>query len=292
MKISLTPYTLSNNIEKYIISFVKTQKHKNDFFLKINDKICSKLNSNIKKQFNCDVKNYCQIINSIKSAYVKKNIIKHSFNLKKNDKQIFSFYHENEKLFNKQKNYTNPIEFISKKYVLSPLNIMRFIIKKKYSQKLTKIKKNEISKFDKIMIDYSINNDDYALIDNKKEMQISLEFEKKVEQILKKYNIKYKTQEQLVEEQIIKFGKPINTPDFLIISDFYINNKKINWIDAKKFYGSCIDFVTNNIKIQTKKYLTEYGSGCIVFDFGFNELLNYDDIVLVNYDSFNKSKKI
>lgn len=290
MKLSLKPYTLSNNIEKYIISFIKTQKHKKDFFLKINDKTCFELNSRIKKEFKHNIKNSCQIINSIKSAYVKKNIIKYSFNLKKNEKKIFSFYNENEKLFNKKKNYTNPVQHMSEKYVLSPLNIMRFIIKKKYSLKLTKVTDKQISKFDKKIIDYSVDSDDYALIDNKREMEISLEFEKRVEDILKKHNIKYKTQEQLVKEQIKKFGKPVNTPDFLIISDFYINNKKVNWIDAKKFYGSCVNFVTDKIKNQTKKYLDEYGPGCIVFEYGLNELLNYDNIILVDYESFKKSK--
>jgi len=290
MKLSLKPYTLSNNIEKYIISFIKTQRHKKNFFLKIDDKTCSKLNSNIKKEFKYNITNSCQIINSIKSAYVKKNIIKYSFNLKKNEKKIFSFYNENEKLFNKKKNYKNLFKYISEKYILSPLNVMRFIIKKKYSLKITKVTDKQISKFDKKMIDYSLDNDDYALIDNKREMEISLEFEKRVEDILKKHNVKYKTQEQLVKEQIKKFGKPINTPDFLIISDFYINNKKVNWIDAKKFYGSCVNFVTDKIKNQTKKYLDEYGSGCIVFEYGLNELLNYDNIILFDYESFKKSK--
>jgi len=44
---------------------------------------------------------------------------------------------------------------------------------------------------------------------------------------LDKNNIKYKTQEELVAEQIKNHGVPINTPDFLIKSDLYINGRKI-----------------------------------------------------------------
>ena len=35
-----------------------------------------------------------------------------------------------------------------------------------------------------------------------------------------------------------KYNKAINTPDFLILSNLEINGIKINWIDAKNFYGA------------------------------------------------------
>ena len=84
---------------------------------------------------------------------------------------------------------------------------------------------------------------------------------------------------------MIKFGKAINTPDFLITSEFIINNKKINWIDAKNFYGSNIEFIISKIKKQIKKYLESYGSGCLIFNYGFNSNLLFQDVIILDYES-------
>ena len=95
----------------------------------------------------------------------------------------------------------------------------------------------------------------------------------------------YKTQEQLTQEQKIKFGKATNTPDFLITSELIINSKKVNWIDAKNFYGSNIEFVISKIIKQIKKYLESYGSGCLIFNHGFNSELKFQDVLILDYDS-------
>ena len=288
MKLVVKLSPLNNNIEKYIINKIKLQSNSIDFFSRFNDKLCDNIIINVKKEFNCNIS--CPIINSIKSAYVKSKIIKNNFRLDENSKQIKKFYIDNEKLFNNKNNYQNPILFFSEKYTLSPLNIMRFIVKKKYSKKLGKIDKKQLSKFDQKMLDYSIEYDEYALIDGNKIMKDAIQFEKDIEKILIKLGVKFKTQDQLAEEQIKEFGKAINTPDFLILSDFYINNVKINWIDAKKFYGSCIKFVEEKIKLQTRKYISEFGSGSIIFNLGFNKNLYYDNILLVDYESFNANR--
>jgi hypothetical protein len=86
-----------------------------------------------------------------------------------------------------------------------------------------------------------------------------------------------------VDEQIKINGKPINTPDFLIKSQFVINGKKINWIDAKNFYGSNIKFIKTKINKQIVKYNQAYGSGCIIFSLGYNEKYK----TLVNTMSLN-----
>ena len=89
----------------------------------------------------------------------------------------------------------------------------------------------------------------------------------------------------LTIEQIEKYGKPINTPDFLILSDFYINNKKINWIDAKNFYGANTFLIRKKIKKQVRKYINEYGYGSIFFSLNFSSKLNFDNVLLINFNS-------
>ena len=64
--------------------------------------------------------------------------------------------------------------------------------------------------------------------------------------------VRFKTQEDLTKEQMEKYGRPINTPDFLILSDFYINNKKINWIDAKNFYGANTFLIKKKLENRQK----------------------------------------
>ena len=83
------------------------------------------------------------------------------------------------------------------------------------------------------------------------------------------------TSKKVLKEQIKTHGHPINTPDFLIKSDLYINNYKINWIDGKNFYGSTVPFIKDKIKKQTRKYLNTWGSGSIIFSLGSNENLKY-----------------
>jgi hypothetical protein len=285
MRLTIIPISISNNIEKYIINIIKDQQNSIDFFLKIDDIVCDNIIKKIKNKFDFDIS--CNIINSIKSAYVKSNIMINNNKLDRNAKIIINIYSKNKELFEKNKKYENPILHFSEKYNLSPLNLMRFIIKKKYSQKLTKINKKQLTKFDSKMLDFSIEHDEYALIDGNKIMKEAFAFEKDIEKILINLGVKFKTQDQLSEEQIKEFGKAINTPDFLILSDFYINNVKINWIDAKKFYGSCIKFVKNKIKAQTQKYISEFGSGSIIFSLGFNNDLIFDDILIIDYSSFN-----
>ena len=121
-------------------------------------------------------------------------------------------------------------------------------------------------------------------------MKESVGFEKQIEHFLNKNSIKYITQEELVKEQIKKYGQPINTPDFLIKSDLYIGNYKINWIDAKNFYGSTVPFVKNKIKKQTLKYLNEWGSGSIIFSLGFNQNLKFTNILFLGFQDLLNNK--
>lgn len=282
VKLNIKFNPLKNDVEKYIIKFIKKQKYTTHFFKKIDDKLCNQIMNKVKKNFDTDIN--CQIINSIKSSYVKDNIIKNNNKIDKNFKEIYKKYLQTQN----NENDENVIEYFSKKYNISPLNIVRKIFMKKYSKKFNKIDKQNLSPFDKNILKYSIQNDNYALIDNNNLLKDAIEFENKINKILTKLKIKFKTQEQLSQEQVKKYGKPINTPDFLILSDFYINGIKINWIDAKNFYGSCVQFIQNKIKLQTEKYIKNYGSGMIIFALNYNSDLRYDNILLSSYESFEK----
>ena len=180
---------------------------------------------------------------------------------------------------------------LSTKYDGSPLNLMRLLFTEKYGKKLTLlIKKNKIlNPRDKKELELAISNDLYALINQDEILKKSSNFELKIQKILDLNNIKYKTQEQLVEEQIKKSNIATNTPDFLILDDLFINGIKINWIDAKNFYGLNTPYIKKRIKHQTKKYLDAWGSGSIIFNLGFSSKLIMNGILFIDYYSFEKN---
>ena len=258
---------LSDNIEQYIISIISLSS-----FGAITDKELIKIQNKVLIKYNITIN--LQIIASIISTYKKDYIIKHYYRLSKYQKYILDNYK------------SKGIIYLVYKIKLSPMTILRFIFSKTYNKKLRElISNNLLNTFDKQQLNISIDNDIYANLDQTTQSIESLKFEKQIENYLIKHNIKYITQEDLTKEQIIKYNHAINTPDFLIKSNLIINNHKINWIDAKNFYGSNINFVKDKINKQIKKYIKEYGSGCIIFNHGFNSEIQFNNVLILDYDS-------
>jgi hypothetical protein len=265
---------ISDSIEKYIIK--KINKKAPYAFGPLLKSEINFIRSKVKSKYNLDIKS--QIIWSIKSAYMKNYIIMTYYKLNKYKSELIDKY-----------NRKNDILKLSKEYKLSPMTILRFILENKYNTKI-KFLISDISKldtFDKKQFDSAIKSDIYNQIEQSEQLIEAEEFEKKIEKILKNHNIKFKTQQELSIDQLKIYGKIINTPDFLIKSELIINNHKINWIDAKNFYGSNIDFVKKKIKKQIKKYLDTYGSGCIIFKYGFNSELKFDKTLILSIESIN-----
>jgi hypothetical protein len=194
--------------------------------------------------------------------------------------------------------YNNKMDIlnISKKYDGSPLNILRIIYAKIYPNiSFKKLINNESSSYkilnenDRKQFIIATNNDKFAVINQQKMHDESLLFEKEIEKILIKNNIKYKTQEMLSKEQTTEHGKCISTPDFLILSKFVVNDNDIKWIDAKNFYGANNKFVLDSIKKQTEKYVKLYGNGIVVFKLGCNEKLVFDNIICIGFNQFSNT---
>ena len=190
-------------------------------------------------------------------------------------------------ILNKKKN----IFIISKKYDVSPIRIIKLLLKHHH------VSNNNINKililvskkkFDMIKkkypfnitflknIKYVIDNDIFNTVNQDIIKEYANKFESKVEYSIDNvYKLKYKNEAQLIEEQKIKYGRPILTPDIYLLSDLYINNLKINWIDAKNYYGANTSIIINNLKKQINKYYDKLGSGAIVFSLGYSsELTN------------------
>lgn len=274
---------LNYNIEKYICLKLDLSPYKS--YAPMSEKEIEHIYQKVLNKFTTTStpipKYFCkEIILSIRANLMRNHMIV-------NHKKVLS------QKYNIISDYGNGMGILelSTKYDGSPLNLLRLIFAEIYEKKLTQlIKKNKIlNSRDKKELEVAVSNDLYALINQDEVLKKSTDFELKIQKILDSNNIRYKTQEQLAQEQIKKSNVAINTPDFLILDDLFINGKKINWIDAKNFYGLNTPYIRKRIKHQTKKYLDAWGPGAIIFNLGFSSKLIIDDILFIDFYSFENN---
>jgi hypothetical protein len=261
---------IPDEIEKFIIKNI--DKKPPYCYSKISDSELNQVNEKILKVYNININKH--IIASIKSTFMKSFIIKNYYNLEKNSKLILQNYSK------------DGILKLSEKYNLSPMTITRFIFDQLFHKKLKDLLLcDKLSSFDREQFKIAEENDIYVTLNQTGQMEKAILFENKIEDFLIKNLVTYTSQGQLIIEQTKKFGKAINTPDFLITSELIINSKKVNWIDAKNFYGCNIHFMISKINKQIKKYLNTYGSGCIIFNYGFNSKISFPNVLILDYES-------
>lgn len=221
-----------------------------------------------------------RMVLSLRRAIIREKVILRHGKLRRLIKVIQREYEEK-----KDKDY-NIIINLSNKYEFSPLNIFRVMFESKNFNKnkikiILKNPDNYLDKIDTNQVKLAIKYDLVSSVDQELQSKLAEEFERDIEKILKQKNIKYKTQEELVKEQFKKYGKPIITPDFLIESDLYINRHKVNWIDAKNFYGANLETLKYHLEKQVAKYIKAYGDGLLVFKYGFSEKIKINNVSLL-----------
>ena len=81
--------------------------------------------------------------------------------------------------------------------------------------------------------------------------------------------IRFRRQEELLNEQKKSEGRAIITPDLLLLDDVRINGVPCAWIDAKHFFGADLRFPKKKTQKQVDRYVAEYGQGAIVYRHGF-----------------------
>lgn len=261
-------------MKKYILQFTKISKKKQNKLKKIitSNYDFNKLDDDSLKNITEKININPKIIISYRNQLLKQlnlnnhHIVKNNLN----------------KLLNEYKT-TNILE-LSKIYKLSPVSLIRIIIKKKY--KINKsIKKiiNELNIYDKKQLEIAEKNDIVAPL-NQDEIQIKSElYENKIGKFLDKKNIKYKNQEDLINEQIKEIGYAYATPDFLLEDPIEINGTTIKWLEVKNFYGTDIKFMTKKIQKQINKYFNKWGIGCLVFRYGIYEDLKINNCLIIAF---------
>jgi len=166
------------------------------------------------------------------------------------------------------------IKSLAYKYNIPPLLLFRRILKfrKLSDNQIKDVLRGDhkvLDQRDKVELKWSLANDQISNPDQSDAIRRAVAFEDHTEDWLKKLGVQYKTQNELATEQVKQLGQATITPDFKIESEFYINGKRIHWVECKSFYlPSRIKQMTKSIEAQVNKYYETYGSGAILFKHG------------------------
>jgi len=281
VKINPIPYNYERNLLKYLI-----YPGKYNILSKEKETILLKKINKYNKLYN--LKLNINIMYSIRSAYMSEKIMMNNHKLIRKNKQLYNVYNQGMNILQ-----------ISQKYDFAPILILKQIL---YKLKLSKSNTKDIfhlylnNKQDHLQKKYklnnriinqiplALNNDIFNRIDQSKSIKNSENFEVILGKYLTNKGVVFKTQDILVKEQIKKYGRPISTPDFLINSELLINGKNIRWIDAKNFYGANTKIIRRSTRKQIQKYINNYGFGCIVFSMNFSDKLNFENVILIDFN--------
>jgi len=99
---------------------------------------------------------------------------------------------------------------------------------------------------------------------------------------LKSLDIKMKTQDDLVEEQVSRHGRAIITPDVLFMEPVYINGALVKWIDFKNYVGTTAKFLLRSNLEQAARYTAKYGIGALAYRHPFVDGLKIGDTIILN----------
>lgn len=167
-----------------------------------------------------------------------------------------------------------------------PMSILRLIVKAKYGKSIATIFKDPIilDSFDFTQFQHAQQHDVVEGIDPNKILEEADQYELDVQQWLEAQGITFWTQADLVK----KGWK--STPDFFFPTPVTIQNKKINWIDAKNFYGTTKSFLYKKLQKQAKRYVNTFGSGAMVFSLGCSNKVVIADTVMCRLNRKEKNK--
>ncbi|MDP6906954.1 MAG: TPD domain-containing protein [Candidatus Thalassarchaeaceae archaeon] len=107
-------------------------------------------------------------------------------------------------------------------------------------------------------------------------------FEKMLCDYFEENDIRFRTQSDLLKEQVAAEGRPVKTPDLLMLDYVEINGVPVAWIDAKHFYGANLSFQRKKTQKQVNRYVEEWGHGAIIFRHGFCDGLRLKGAVLLD----------
>ena len=220
---------------------------------------------------------------SLRSALLQQKTVYSHGRLKSKAKSLFRLYNEGVSVVD-----------LSKRFDFPPMNIFRIILAEKRWSKSrikeclrepTKMKKREQEEFEKAEAADRVSNVDQSETHSRADL-----FEEVLADWFESRGVNLRRQNEMVSEQRLEHGRPINTPDILFLDHVEINGQPVAWIDAKHFYGADVSFQRKKMTKQMSRYIEEWGSGAVVYRHGFSENLFIPGCVMLDAENLDLSK--
>ena len=170
---------------------------------------------------------------SLRSALLQQKTVYGHGRLKSRSKALYRLYSEGVSVVD-----------LSKRFDFPPMNIFRIILAEKRWSKSrikeclrepSKMKERERKEFEMAEAADRVSNVDQSETHTRADL-----FEEILSDWFESKGVRIRRQPEMVSEQKLEHGRPINTPDILFLDHVEINGNPIAWIDAKHFYLSLI----------------------------------------------------
>ena len=220
---------------------------------------------------------------SLRSALLQQKTVYSHGRLKSKAKSLSRLYHEGVSVVD-----------LSKRFDFPPMNIFRVILAEKRWSKSrikeclrdpSKMKKREQEEFEKAEAADRVSNVDQSETHTRADL-----FEEILADWFESRGVRIRRQNEMVSEQRLEHGRPINTPDILFLDHVEINGQPVAWIDAKHFYGADVSFQRKKMSKQMSRYIEEWGSGAVVYRHGFSENLFIPGCLMLDAENLDLSK--
>jgi hypothetical protein len=220
---------------------------------------------------------------SLRSALLQQKTVYGHGRLKSRSKVLLRLYNEG----------VNVVD-LSKRFDFPPMNIFRVILAEKRWSKSrikeslrtpSKLSTREREEFEMAEAADRVSNVDQTETHIRADL-----FEDILSDWFESKGVRIRKQPEMVTEQKKELGRPVRTPDILLLDHVEINGKPIAWIDAKHFYGADVDFQRKKMVKQMNRYIEEWGSGAIVYRHGFSENLFIPGCTLLDADTLDVSR--
>ncbi len=175
---------------------------------------------------------------------------------------------------------------LSKRFDFPPMNVFRVVLKemgwsksriKETLRAPSKFKQRERAEFEAAEAADRVSNVDQSETHERADL-----FEEILADWFEAQGVRLRRQPEMVKEQMIEHGRPVNTPDLLFLDHVHINGEPVAWIDAKHFYGADVDFQRKKIAKQSARYVDSWGQGALVFRHGFCANVHIPGTVLLD----------
>ena len=220
---------------------------------------------------------------SLRSALLQQKTVYGHGRLKSRSKVLLRLYNEG----------VNVVD-LSKRFDFPPMNIFRVILAEKRWSK-SRIKESlrtpsKLSTREREEFEMAEAADRVSTVDQTETHIRADLFEDILSDWFESKGVRIRKQPEMVTEQKKELGRPVRTPDILLLDHVEINGKPIAWIDAKHFYGADVDFQRKKMVKQMNRYIEEWGSGAIVYRHGFSENLFIPGCTLLDADTLDVSR--